>query len=37
MSIKNLDVFFNPERIAVIGADDDQLSTGYHVFSNLIG
>lgn len=37
MSIKNLDVFFNPQRIAVIGADDDRLTAGYHIFSNLIG
>lgn len=37
MSTKNLDVLFNPRRIAIIGADEDQRSTGYHVFRNLIG
>ncbi len=37
MSIKNLDVFFNPKRIAVIGASEDKNSIGYYVFRNLIG
>ena len=37
MSIKNLDVFFNPHRIAVIGASDDTRSLGYYAFRNLVG
>jgi acetyltransferase len=37
MSIKNLDVFFNPRRIAVLGANEDKSSLGYHIFRNLIG
>jgi len=37
MSIKHLDVLFNPQRIAVIGASEDQREVGYHVFRNLIG
>ncbi len=37
MSIKNLDVFFNPRRIAVLGASEDRSSLGYHVFRNLVG
>ncbi|MCP4339214.1 MAG: GNAT family N-acetyltransferase [Desulfobulbaceae bacterium] len=37
MSIKNLDILFNPQRIAVIGASDDDQSVGYHIFRNLIG
>ncbi len=37
MSIKNLDLFFNPKRIAVIGASEDKNSIGYYVFRNLIG
>jgi acetyltransferase len=37
MSIKNLDVFFNPHRIAVIGASDDKRSLGYYAFRNLVG
>jgi acetyltransferase len=37
MSIKNLTALFNPQRIAVIGASEDQKSTGYHIFKNLIG
>ncbi len=36
MSIKNLDVLFNPQRIAVIGATDDNQMVGYHIFKNLI-
>jgi acetyltransferase len=37
MSIKNLDAFFNPRRIAVLGASEDEKVLGYHVFRNLIG
>ncbi len=37
MSIKNLDSFFNPKRIAVIGASEDPAAIGYSVFGNLIG
>lgn len=37
MSIKHLDAFFNPKRIAVIGASEDKSSYGYFVFRNLIG
>lgn len=37
MSIKQLDVFFNPHRIAVLGASDDKRSLGYHAFRNLVG
>ena len=37
MSIKNLDAFFNPRRIAVLGASEDKKALGYHVFRNLIG
>lgn len=37
MSIKHLDTFFNPKRIAVIGASEDKESIGYYVFRNLIG
>ena len=37
MSIKNLDILFNPQRIAVIGASDDEQSVGFHIFRNLIG
>lgn len=37
MSIYNLDYFFNPGRIAVIGADDKPGSAGYTIFRNLIG
>jgi acetyltransferase len=37
MSIYNLEYFFNPRRIAVIGADDKPGSIGYTVFRNLIG
>ena len=37
MSIKNLDFFFNPKRIAVVGASEDPSVIGSSVFSNLIG
>ena len=37
MSIKNLEVFFNPKRIAVIGASEDPDSTGYLILRNMIG
>ncbi len=37
MSIKNLEAFFDPRRIAVIGASEDKKVLGYHVFRNLIG
>jgi acetyltransferase len=37
MSIKNLDILFNPQRIAVIGASEDHQAVGYHIFRNLIG
>ncbi len=37
MSIKNLESFFNPKRIAVIGASDDPASIGYLVLRNVIG
>jgi len=37
MAIKNLDVFFNPRRIAVLGASEDRKSLGFHIFGNLIG
>ncbi len=37
MSIKNLDALFNPKRIAVVGATDDNQAVGYHIFKNLIG
>ena len=37
MSIKNLDILFNPQRIAVIGASENDKSVGYHIFRNLIG
>lgn len=37
MSVKNLDMLFNPQKIAVIGADDDSSSIGYNVFKNLLG
>jgi len=36
MSIKNLEALFNPQRIAVIGASEDDKSAGFHVFRNLI-
>ena len=37
MSIKNLDILFNPKRIAVIGASENEKSAGYHLLKNLIG
>ncbi|HET6513950.1 MAG TPA: bifunctional acetate--CoA ligase family protein/GNAT family N-acetyltransferase [Thermodesulfovibrionales bacterium] len=37
MSIKNLEVFFNPKRIAVVGASQDPESTGYFILKNMIG
>lgn len=37
MSIKNLDVFFDPKRIAVVGASEDPESTGYFILRNIIG
>ncbi|MBU1567595.1 MAG: bifunctional acetate--CoA ligase family protein/GNAT family N-acetyltransferase [Proteobacteria bacterium] len=37
MSIKNLDILFNPKRIAVIGASENDKSAGYHLLKNLIG
>lgn len=37
MSIKHLDAFFNPRRIAVLGASEDKNVLGYHIFRNLIG
>ena len=37
MSIKNLEAFFNPRRIAVVGASEDPKSTGYFVLRNMIG
>lgn len=37
MSVKNLEYFFNPRRIAVIGACEDKFSIGYCIFKNLLG
>ena len=37
MSIKNLDILFNPKRIAVIGASENDKSAGYYLLKNLIG
>jgi acetyltransferase len=37
MAIKNLDFFFNPKRIAVLGASEDPRSIGCSIFGNLIG
>ena len=37
MSIKNLDILFNPKRIAVFGASENEKSAGYHLLKNLIG
>ncbi|HTZ17382.1 MAG TPA: GNAT family N-acetyltransferase [Dissulfurispiraceae bacterium] len=37
MSIKNLDFFFNPKRIAVLGASEDPRVMGCSIFGNLIG
>ena len=36
MSVKNLE-YFNPRRIAVIGACEDKSSIGFSVFKNLLG
>jgi acetyltransferase len=37
MGIKNLDFYFNPKRIAVIGANENPKTIGYSVFANLLG
>ncbi|MBZ0155484.1 MAG: bifunctional acetate--CoA ligase family protein/GNAT family N-acetyltransferase [Alphaproteobacteria bacterium] len=37
MSVKNLEFFFNPRRIAVIGAGEDPGSVGYALLRNMIG
>jgi len=37
VSVKYLDSFFNPRRIAVIGACEDKASIGYSIFKNLLG
>lgn len=37
MSFKHLDIFFNPRRIAVIGANEDKNTIGYRIFKNLLG
>jgi len=37
VSVKNLSSFFNPRRIAVIGASEDKSSVGYFIFKNLLG
>lgn len=37
MSVKYLEYFFNPKRIAVIGACEDKFSIGYNIFKNLLG
>jgi acetyltransferase len=37
MSVKKLESFFNPKRIAVIGANEDKNSMGYSIFKNLLG
>jgi acetyltransferase len=37
VSVKNLEYFFNPRRIAVIGACEDKSSIGYNIFRNLLG
>ncbi|MBM4137774.1 MAG: acetate--CoA ligase family protein, partial [Nitrospira sp.] len=37
MSVKNLEYFFNPRRIAVIGASEDKASIGYRILKNLLG
>ena len=36
MSIKNFDVLFNPQRIAVIGASENDRAVGYHIFRNMV-
>ncbi len=37
MSIKYLENFFNPKRIAVIGATEEKSAMGYYIFRNLLG
>lgn len=37
MTIRNLHKFFNPKRIAVVGASDHQDKVGYTVLRNLVG
>ena len=37
MSLKNLDAMFNPQRVAVIGASEDETYIGLHMFHNLVG
>lgn len=37
MSIKNLEVFFNPKKIAVVGASENPESAGYFILRNMIG
>jgi acetyltransferase len=37
LSIRNLEVFFNPKRIAVIGASEEPASEGYFILRNMIG
>jgi acetyltransferase len=37
MSIRNVEAFFNPGRIAVIGASEDPGSIGYLILRNMIG
>ncbi|MEW5746589.1 MAG: bifunctional acetate--CoA ligase family protein/GNAT family N-acetyltransferase [Nitrospirota bacterium] len=37
MSIKNLDVFFSPKRVAVIGASEDPGSIGHLILRNMVG
>jgi acyl-CoA synthetase (NDP forming) len=34
MSIKYLDAFFGPHRIAVLGASEDKKALGYYAFRN---
>ena len=36
MSVRNLDKIFKPQRIAVIGASDEQPKVGWTVLRNLI-
>jgi len=37
VGIENLDKIFNPKRIAVIGASNNEVSVGYRLLKNLIG
>ena len=37
VSVENLNCFFNPKTIAVIGASGDKDSIGARIFQNLIG